>query len=295
MRVLVTGSSGFIGKNFCKYLQENSVDVLRLTRKPSQDPNSIFWDPRQEVLDQHIERIDAVVHLAGENIVGRWTSNKREKIYNSRVHSTKFLTESLKRLQYPPKVFISASAIGLYGSRGEEVLEENSEPGTGFLPSVVFDWEKSAENLRSHSRVVHFRFGLVLGKNGGVLPKMIRAYKFGLGGKLGNGEQFVSWVSIDDVCKMLFLSLTKEDMHGPFNAVSPYPIQQKEFGKTLSEVLGKPFCFHMPSFLLKLFLGNQAKEMLLASTRVIPKRLLEMEYQFIDQDLRETFLKYVEK
>ncbi|MGD2170250.1 MAG: TIGR01777 family oxidoreductase [Chlamydiota bacterium] len=296
MRVLVTGSTGFIGKNFCKYLQENGIDVLHLSRKPSKNSNTIFWNPEKEVLDQqNIDRIDAVVHLAGENVAGLWTRRKKEKIYRSRVHGTKFLAESLKRVSHPPKAFICASAVGLYGSRKEEVLEESSSPGAGFLSNVTYEWEKAAEVLNNLSRVVHFRFGLVLGRDGGLLPKMTLAYKFGLGGKIGSGEQFLSWVSVDDVCKMLFLALTKEDMQGPFNAVSPQPIQQKEFGKTLAEVLGKPFCFHMPSFLLKLFLGNQAKEMFLASTRVVPKRLFEMGYQFLDQDLRKTFLKYVKK
>jgi len=260
LRILISGSTGFVGENLISFLKGKGVEIFRLSRKKDGE-ESIFWDPMKKLIDhKKMENFDAVIHLAGESLAGLWTKKKKEKIYESRVDSTKFLVETFQRLNSFPKMFFCASAIGYYGSRSEEAINESSEAGQGFLAKVCKDWEAASEDLKSHCRVVYFRFGHILGKNGGLFPKMKKAYRMGLGGKLGGGKQYMSWTTIDEVSRIIYFALTNEKVCGPINVVRPNPTTQEEFGKTLSDVLNRPFWFHIPERVLRFFLGKQAKD-----------------------------------
>jgi uncharacterized protein (TIGR01777 family) len=224
--------------------------------------------------------MDAVVHLAGETIAGRWTPEKKKRIYESRVQGTHRLVDAISTLDERPKVLISASAVGYYDDRGDDVLTEDAPPGGGFLSRVCRDWEREAQRAEELGlRVVRLRFGIVLGPGGGALQTMLPLFKLGLGGPLGSGRQWWSWVHRDDVVGLIELALKNEELSGPANATAPNPIRQREFAKTLGRVLKRPAVLPAPAFALKLTLGEFANE-LLASTRAIPKRAQELGYRF---------------
>jgi uncharacterized protein (TIGR01777 family) len=283
MKILITGATGLVGTELASLLMTQGHEVFRLTRKAPREPNDIPWDPATgNIPKARLEGLDAVVHLAGENIAGaRWTPAVKERLRASRVEATRLLCETLAELQAPPKTLICASAIGYYGDRGDELLTEDSANGTGFLAELCRDWEAAAEPARKKGiRVVNVRIGVVLTPKGGALAKMLTPFKFGVGGVVGSGKQYWSWVAIDDVIGAIYHCLTRAEISGPVNAVAPNSTTNADFTKTLGGVLHRPTIFPMPAFAARLALGEMADELLLSSARVVPKRLQETAYQF---------------
>lgn len=284
MNILVTGSSGFIGSALVPFLVSNGHSVTRLVRAgPRSGHAEVHWDPAAGTLDMAgLAGVDAVVHLAGESIAaGRWTAERKARIRDSRVKGTQVLCAALGRLELPPKVLVCASAIGYYGDRGEEILREESPPGSGFLAEVCRAWEAAASPaLDKGIRVVHLRNGVVLSPAGGALGKMLVPFKMGVGGKLGSGEQYMSWIALDDLLGGIDHTLATDTLQGPVNAVAPHPVTNLEFTTTLGRVLSRPTLLPMPAFVARLAFGEMADELLLASTRVEPTRLLASGYRF---------------
>jgi uncharacterized protein (TIGR01777 family) len=296
MKVLVTGASGLVGSALVPFLTTAGHQVIRLVRsQPRPGAGEVRWDPAGGNTDTAgFEGADAVVHLAGENIAkGRWTPEQKARIRDSRVTGTRVLCEVLARLSHPPKVLVSASAIGYYGDRGAEVLQEESAPGAGFLPEVCRAWEEATTPaVQKGIRVVPVRFGLVLSPAGGALAKMLAPFKLGVGGVIGSGEQYMSWVTLDDVVGAIAHTLVTEELRGPVNVVAPQAVTNQDFTKTLGRVLGRPTLLPLPTFAARLAFGEMADALLLASARVEPKRLLATGYQFRHTDL-ESALRYL--
>jgi uncharacterized protein len=283
MNILVTGASGLIGSALVPFLTAGGHRVTRLVRShPRPGEMAVRWDPAAGALETTaLEGSDAVVHLAGENIAERWSAEKKTRIRDSRVRGTRLLSEALVQLATPPKVLVSASAIGYYGNRGEEILTEESAPGSGFLAEVCRAWEAATEGaLQKGMRVVHLRFGLVLSPAGGALGKMLPAFRMGVGGMLGSGRQYVSWIALDDAVGALHHALMTETLRGPANAVAPNAVMNQEFTKTLGRVLGRPTMIPLPAFAARLMFGEMADELLLASTRVRPAKLQTTGYDY---------------
>ncbi len=284
MKVLVSGSTGFIGSALVDFLKEQGHEIVLLVRTaPVSSEAAVFWDPALGVIDAAgLEGLEAAVHLSGESIAqGRWTRAKKARIRDSRVASTRLLCESLARLKPPPGVLVCASAIGYYGNRGEEFLDEGSPSGNDFLAEVCRAWEAAtAPAAGAGARVVNVRFGAVLGMGAGVLAGMLPVFKLGLGGIIGNGRQFVSWVALDDAIGAIDHALATESLEGPVNVVAPHPVTNYTFTKTLGEVLGRPTLFHMPRFVVRMALGEMADALLLASQRVEPRKLANAGYSF---------------
>jgi uncharacterized protein (TIGR01777 family) len=296
MHIVVSGASGLIGSALVPHLTSKGYRVTRLVRR-SAGPGELSWDPATRTLNPAaLEGIDGVVHLSGENVGARWTSARKARIRESRVASTRLLSETLAGLQRPPAVMVSVSAVGIYGNRGDEVLTETSplgNPERDFLASVTRDWEKAADPARAENiRVVHPRFGVVLSPMGGALQKILLPFRLGLGGRLGSGRQWMSWVSIDDAVKALHLALVDGRLEGPVNVSAPKPVTNHDFTRTLARVLSRPAPFMVPEAALRLALGEMAGGTLLASARVLPARLLEMGYRFAHPDL-ESALRHV--
>ncbi len=288
MKILVTGSTGLLGSELVPLLLEKGNSVTRVTRSRSgSSEDTAYWDPsRGEIESDKLEGHDAVVHLAGENVAGRWTEEKKTEIESSRVIGTGLLAESLAGLDSRPGVIVAASGIGYYGDRGDQVLTEDSGPGEGFLAEVCVKWEDALEPAcKAGIRVVNVRIGMVLSSEGGGLEKMLLPFKLGLGGRLGSGEQYWSWISIDDVVGAIYHSIITESLSGPVNLVAPNPVTNKEFTETLGSVLGRPTVLPLPSFAARGIFGEMADELMLASTRVKPKKLLESGYEFRYPDL----------
>ena len=287
MRALISGSTGLVGSALVSFLSTEGHEVVRLVRA-TPERGEIGWDPSGgSIHEDGLEGLDAVVHLAGENIAeGRWTDAKKERIRESRVEGTRILCEALARLEGPPKVLVCASAIGFYGDRGDETVSEESAPGTGFLSDVCQAWEAAAQPARDKGiRVVHLRLGVVLSAEGGALAKMLFPFKMGVGGRIGSGDQYMSWISIGDAVGAIHHSLMTDSMEGPVNAVAPAAVTNSEFTKTLGRVIGRPTIFPMPGFAARLAFGEMAEALLLASTRVKPARLDESGYGFAHPDL----------
>lgn len=286
MRMLLTGSSGLIGQALLCSLTSQGHTVVRLTRSPASG-RYVLWKPDAGTVNtDDLEDFEAIVHLAGETIVGRWTLEKKARILASRIKGTRLLSESLAHLRSRPIVFVSASAIGYYGDRGDEVMDEESSAGTLFLSEVAKAWEAATEPAsRIGIRVVNLRIGFVLSKAGGGLATMLFPFKLGIGGRVGNGRQYMSWIAVDDVVEAISHALLSESLQGPVNAVSPHPVTNLEFTKTLGRVLGRPTIFPLPAFAARLILGEMANELLLTSTRVSPSRLLASGYEFRFPDL----------
>jgi uncharacterized protein len=283
MRVLVTGSTGLIGRSLVPFLTTGGHAVTRLVRGVAAREGTVRWDPVLWSVDlEGLENLDAVVHLAGENIASRrWSERQKRAIRESRTEGTRLLCESLLKLQNPPKTLVCASAIGYYGDRGDALLDETSPPGTGFLPNVCRDWEAATQPVRARGiRVVNLRFGIVLSPAGGALAKMLLPFKLGAGGTIGSGRQYWSWVGIDDVVGAIHHALVCEQLNGPVNVVAPEPLMNREFTKILGKVLNRPTVLPVPAFGARMALGQMADELLLASARVVPRRLQETGYAF---------------
>ncbi|MHB1037945.1 MAG: TIGR01777 family oxidoreductase [Pirellulales bacterium] len=288
MHVLVSGSTGLVGSALVPFLKASGHRVTRLVRSSLNPPgDALFWDPSTGIAAKPgLGEPDAVVHLAGENIAGRWTDAKKARIHDSRVAATRILCESLARLPQPPRVLISASAVGYYGDRGDELLDEQSEPGAGFLAEVCRQWEAATSPAADQGvRVVNLRLGVVLSTAGGALAKMLLPFRLGLGGRLGSGRQYTSWITLEDLVGVIRHALTAEALRGPVNAVAPHAVTSLEFTKTLGRVLGRPTLLPVPAAALRWMLGEMADAMLLAGARVEPRRLLAAGYVFHDPEL----------
>ena len=284
MKIVVAGGSGLLGSALVPALRARGHDVLRLVRHTPAAADEVFWNPAENKLDPtRLEGVDAIVNLCGENVgAGRWTDARRERILRSRVEATRALVLALDTLMAKPSVFVNASAIGVYGNRGEEEMTEASSIGHGFLPEVCLAWETHAEGAaRRGVRTALLRFGVVLTREGGALAKMLPLFRLGLGGRLGDGRQWMSWVSLEDAVAAILHALTNKECRGPINVTAPEPVTNTEFTATLAQVLNRPAALHVPAWVLRLVLGRgMADEMLLASTRAIPARLHEASFQF---------------
>jgi uncharacterized protein len=295
MKVLIAGASGLVGKALIPSLEAEGARVTRLVRT-SAGPEQIEWHPNNDQIDgTKLEGFDAIINFAGENIAGgRWTDEQKRKIRDSRVNGTHLLSEAIARLKQKPKVFLCASATGLYGDRGDETLDEQSDSGGGFLAGVCREWEKATDPaIEAGVRTVHLRFGPILAREGGMLAKLLTPFKMGMGGKVGSGKQYIAWVSIDDAVNAIQLALKDESFRGPLNIVSPHPVTNEEFTKTLGHVLNRPTALAMPAFAVRLAFGEMADEMLLTSQRVIPKRLHDAGYEFEFPELEGALRKHL--
>ena len=293
MKILVTGSSGLVGTALMEELKHSGHTVVRLVRPGSAATGrgtegfDVQWNPATGSLGGAAVGADAVVNLAGASIAdGRWTDQRKEVLRTSRVANTDALVNALARMAIRPRVLVSASAIGIYGNRGDEQLTEESVPGHDFLSILARDWEASAAKAEAIGvRVVRARFGIILAKQGGALPQMVRPFKFGLGGKLGSGRQWMSWVTLTDTVRILRLALEDGTLRGPVNVVAPEPVRNSEFTEVLAKTLNRPAILSAPEFALKLAMGEMAESLLLASQRVLPASLASLGYKFIHPEL----------
>ena len=289
MRILVSGSSGLVGSALCAWLPAQGHSVLRLVRRAAMGDDEVAWDPASGSLNaEALEGLDAVVHLAGAGIADeRWTEARKAMIHDSRVRSTRLLAGALATLAHKPRVLVSASAVGWYGDRGDEWLDESSDPGTGFLAAVGRAWEGAAEPaVAAGIRVVHPRTGIVLARQGGVLAKLLPLFRLGLGGPVGSGRQWWSWIAMDDLLAAVLHAIEHEDVRGPFNAVAPEPVTAGEFARTLGSVLARPAALSAPAFALRAVMGRElVDEALLASQRVRPAVLERTSFVFAEPGL----------
>lgn len=284
MKILVSGSHGLIGKALIKSLTNDGHEVLRLVRRERLFGSpEIEWHPNQGRIDaEHLEGLDVVVHLAGESIAeGRWSDGKKRAIFDSRVKGTSLLSDALARVSRPPSLFLSASAIGYYGDRGDEELTEESAPGKGFLPDVCIAWEEATKPaVEKGIRTVYTRFGIILDAHGGALEKMLTPFRMGIGGRVGDGKQWMSWIALPDVVNGLKFLMEDNSVSGPVNFVAPKPVTNAEFTKTLGRVLSRPTFIPVPEFGVRLALGEMADALLLSSTKVDCQVLEDRGYLF---------------
>lgn len=287
MRVLVTGSSGLIGSALVQALRTDGHQVIRLVRQSPQAADEAQWNPSGSPDPSLFEGADAVVHLAGESVAGRWTQAKKNRIQNTRVRGTQTLASAIARANQPPRVLISASAIGYYPIRSESVQTEDSPGGSGFFPDLVRQWEAANGPARQAGiRVVMARMGMVLSRRGGALAKMLPAFRFGLGGRIGSGRQWMTWISIYDAVGAFKFALGNAGLSGPVNFVAPNPVTNAEFTSTLAEVLHRPAVFPVPEFVIKLAFGEMGDTLLLSSQRVLPAMLQATGFRFQYPQLR---------
>jgi uncharacterized protein len=288
MNVLVTGAGGLIGSALVPALTTGGHSVRKLTRSTPSGADEYRWDPAAGHIEPPaLAGLDAVVHLAGERVAGRWTADKKERILRSRVDGTRTVSEALASLANPPRVLVCASGINYYAQRGDEVLTEESPGGDSFLAEVVREWEAASRPAEEAGiRVVRLRLGIVLSPAGGALRTMLRPFRLGVGGRLGSGRQWTSWISIDDVVGAIHHALVTEELTGAANTVAPNPVTNADFAKTLGRVLRRPALFAVPSPALRLVLGEFSQEAL-GSVRATPKRLRETGYQFRLPDLEQ--------
>jgi hypothetical protein len=288
MRILISGASGLIGRALTERLRSAGDTVLALVRRqPEASKGEIEWDPDVWVLDSaRLLGLDAVVHLAGKPIASRWTEDSKKAIRDSRVRGTRMLAEVVSQLPTRPKVFISASAVGFYGSRGDEVLDETSARGQGFLADVCCQWEEAVAAARDAGiRTVQLRTGLVLSRKGGMLARVLQAFKLGAGGVVGTGRQWMSWISLVDATAAIQHAIGTAELSGPVNLTAPQPVAHAEFTRTLGKVLGRPTLVPLPAFAVKLLFGEMGDELLLTGQKALPRKLLASGFHFAHPDL----------
>ncbi len=297
MNILITGSTGLIGTALSKNLKAQGHTIYPLYRNISAEKKH-FWDPDKDQihLDDEI-KIDAVIHLAGENIADtRWSQSKKDRILNSRVHGTRLLAEAISQLEHKPEVFISGSAIGFYGDTASNTVDENSPRGEGFLSDVATQWEDATQAVEDAGiRTIHLRTGIVISPDGGVLQKMLFPFSMGLGGVVGNGQQYMSWISIQDVVAIIETMLLNKEMTGPYNLVAPNPVTNYTFTKSLGKALRRPTVSPLPAFMARIMFGEMADALLLSSSRVAATRLKQAGYNFADTDLTDTLTRLLKK
>jgi uncharacterized protein (TIGR01777 family) len=293
VRYLITGASGFIGSKLVKMLlsQGHSVNYLGRRRSTSLDSRAAFhcWDAGKKPPLNSVPTVDAILHLAGEPVAQRWTREVKERIYNSRVEGTRKLVSAIGELQHKPAVLITASAVGYYGDRGDEVLTEDSAPGKDFLAQLCVDWEKEA--IRAHEfgvRGVRIRIGIVLGRDGGALKQMLMPFRIGIGGRLGNGRQWMPWIHVDDLLRLFVFAAENTAIEGALNGSSPEPVTNAEFTRHLARALHRPAIFPVPKFALKIAFGELANFML-ASARVVPEASTRSGFKFAYPELGAAF------
>ena len=290
MRLALSGASGLVGQALIPALRERKSRIDTLVRRPAASDQEIPWDPARGTINtEALEGVDAVVHLAGENIGrGRWTRARRQTITQSRVKGTNLLARTLAGLERRPHTLICASAVGYYGHRSDEIITEDSPPGTGFLAELGQAWEQAAEPARQAGiRVVSLRIGLVLSTASGALPRMLTPFKLGLGGVLGTGRQYVSWISLTDLVRAICHVLYDSNLSGPINAVAPNPVTNRSFTKTLGRVLHRPTLLPVPRLALRLAFGQMADDLLLKGARVLPARLQADGFKFVHPELEQ--------
>ena len=290
MKILISGSSGLIGTALIERLSRSGHRIMRLVRRePASGDGNVFWDPYGGKIEaSKLEGIDAVVHLAGKSIgAGRWTSSAKREMVESRTIPTQFLAETVSSLKSRPRLFLSASAVGYYGDRKDETMTDASQPGEGFLSDLCVAWEKACEPaIAAGIRTVSLRIGLVLSADGGALPRMAAPFRFGVGGKLGSGRQYMSWITLDDLISVFEFVLADGTLWGPVNAVTPHPVQNAEFTKALARALHRPALVAVPAFALKLLLGEMGETLLLSSARILPEKLERAGFSFQEPDLQ---------
>ena len=292
MKIVITGSTGFMGTHLVPYFAAEGHTLVLLSRNPK-EPHAHYWNPEKRETDPSVlEASDVVINLTGESILGRWTPKKMEQIRESRIQATQFLCDTLLSLSTLPKLYIGASAVGFYGDRPHEVLDESSPSGQGFLSEVCRLWEAIPASLAAPGvRVVLTRFGIVLG-DGGALKQMDKAFRMGMGGSLGSGEQIMSWIAIDDVCRAITHIITHPELEGPVNLVAPQSVSNLIFTQTLGRVLNRPTMVAVPKFALNMLFGPGA-EIFLSSTDVRPRRLTESGFSFQLPNLEDALKKYL--
>jgi len=299
MKILISGASGFVGTALTAALRAEGHTVARLVRPGGvASEGDVQWDPATAIIDTSaMEGAEAVVNLSGANIAAfRWTGWQKRHLRASRIGATRILVDSISRLRVKPRVFVSASAIGYYGDRGDKVLTESNGPGAGFLSKLARDWEAEAGRAEMNGiRTVILRFGVILSAKGGALPKMLAPFRLGLGGRLGDGNQWLSWIALEDALGVIRSAIANDQIRGPLNAVAPNPVQNSEFTRVVSTLLHRPAFFPVPVFVLRLLLGRMADELFLASQRVRPERLLAAGYAFRHENLESALKAMLEK
>jgi uncharacterized protein (TIGR01777 family) len=284
MRIAIAGASGFIGRGLVEELEREDHEVRRLVRGPSRpERGEISWDPAGGSIDADALRgIEVAIVLSGENIGStRWSAEKKRALRDSRILSLGLVSETLASLEPRPRALIATSAIGYYGDRGDEVLTEESPAGEGFFPDLVRDWEAAAAPARDAGiRVVHLRLGLVLSGQDQLLGRVMPLFRLGIGGPIGSGRQWMSWISLEDTLRIVRLALENESISGPINCVAPHPVTNTEFTRALGRIVGRPTLFRVPAFALRLLMGEVADETALASTRVVPRKLESAGFRF---------------
>lgn len=285
MKILVTGASGLLGTHLIPTLKAKGHEVYKLSRSQARKDDEIQWDSREGFAPSEqikLENFDAVFHFAGDNIGdGNWTDEKKRKIRESRVTGTRTLVDAFKKCENPPKIFIGAAATGIYGDRGDENLTEESRIGKGFIPDLCRDWEAESEKAKDFgARVVSPRIGVVLAKDGGALSQMLTPFKFGVGGKIGSGEQYMSWIAVDDLIRIFHFVLENENISGVINAVAPNPVKNAEFTNALGKALNRPTIIPIPAFGIKLLFGEMGETLLLEGAKVLPEKLENLDFEF---------------
>ncbi len=291
MKILISGATGLVAKHLIPVLESKGHSISRLVRGKAAGDDEIVWSSESGFADgeaRKLEGFDAVVHLAGDNVASEnWSSDKKRRIRESRVNGTKLLVEALAKCDATPKILISASAIGFYGNRDDEVLDENSAAGKGFFPEICGEWEAEAMKASGFARVVTPRIGIVLARDGGALEKMLTPFKFGVGGVIGSGKQWMSWIAIDDLVGLIVFALENESIEGPLNATAPNPATNADFTKTLGKVLHRPTFLPVPEFAIRLMFGEMGETLLLQGNRVVPKKAVDTGFEFEFDDLEK--------
>jgi uncharacterized protein (TIGR01777 family) len=290
MKILITGASGLVGKALQKSFAEKGYEMLLATRSKPEKANEVQWNTEKGFFGEELPRLDvldAIVHLAGESVVGRWTDDKKRRLVDSRVYGTRNIVETIGKLENKPKVLISASAIGIYGDRDDEILSEESAAGDNFLAEISKNWEAEAIKAEDFGvRVVRLRIGVVLSAGGGALAQMLTPFKFGLGGTIGSGRQWMSWIALEDVVRIVNFALENENLNGAINAVAPNAVKNEEFTDALGAILHRPTILPLPAFAVNLAFGEMGNALLLDSKRVVPKKLEESGFEFQFPDLK---------